>query len=650
MDVSEHRDGNSMTQILVLVLATIFFGLLVLFYFHPKQVGAADQKMSNSAFDPKQVNLPFFWIDPFRNCDHDFKCTTNLTTGWNNNTSLQVSTKINKSNNNTWSSISGKEINVKPNENYDFVTHMKLNEFATESHIKLEGYNITSNKWSSLKTQCPAGTKGPLEWREFSCNITIPNGITKIRPILNAGWSSQPGKEAVTLFDDISLKKIYSNRTSYGNNSNNTTISTNTNMISNPDFLPMFSAKDQKISNSTKIKSQTQILPQTILLDPSILANVKQAINNNNININNNAILQDSLKQLLLQANSFMTKKPTSVVEKSQLPPSGDKHDYFSLSPYDWPDPSKPNGLPYIGRDGMVNPEVYSIPDKQNLNDMILWVRTLSIAYYFTDDPKYASKAGEFLRVWFLNDNTSMNPNLQYSETAPGKNNLLHPGIMDGYRLPDVIDSIRLIRHSSTWTSQDQQKMETWFNRYLDWLLNSEAGRQESKSLNNHGTGYNVQVSSITIFLNKTSIAKKIVQTSADELIVAQIEKDGRQPFELRRTNSLDYSVFNLNGLFKLASIGQHFGIDLWNHKTPKGAGLQKALDYLLPFADPIKMHSWPYRQLAPIKTTSFAHLLCQAIMHYPKSSQSYLDAYKSLVGPKYVSTNIDNLLYGCIS
>ena len=198
--------GNSMTQILVLILATIFFGLLVLFYFHPKQVGAMDQNVSNSAFAPKQVNLTFFWIDPFGNCDHDFKCISNL----------QVSTKINK--NNTWSSISGKEINVKPNENYDFVTHMKLNEFASGSHIKLEGYNTTSNKWSSLTTQCPAGTNGPLEWHEYICNITIPNGISKIRPILNAGWSSQPGKEALTLFDNISLKKIYPNRTSYENN------------------------------------------------------------------------------------------------------------------------------------------------------------------------------------------------------------------------------------------------------------------------------------------------------------------------------------------------------------------------------------------------------------------------------------------------
>jgi hypothetical protein len=345
------------------------------------------------------------------------------------------------------------------------------------------------------------------------------------------------------------------------------------------------SAGDQKIFDSTtshpEIKADNQGLPRTILLDPSLLAYVKEAIkNNNNNNDDNNSdsddnnnddsntILQDSLKELLHQANSFITKKPTSVMEKAQSSPSGDKHDYLSLSPYEWPDPSKPNGLPYIGSDGIVNPEVYSIPDKQNLNDMILRVRTLSIAYYFTDDPQYASKAKELLRVWFLNDNTRMNPNLKYAQMVPGKNETFPQGIMDAYGLTDVTDSIRLVQHSPVWNSQDQQGMEIWFSDYLDWLLKSKAGKQESKAPNNHGTGYNAQVSSIAIFLNKTDIAKKIVQKTAHKLIATQIKKDGRQPLELKRTNAWSYSVLNLSGLFKLASIGQNLGVDLWNYKS----------------------------------------------------------------------------------
>jgi DNA-binding response OmpR family regulator len=37
---------------------------------------------------------------------------------------------------------------------------------------------------------------------------------------------------------------------------------------------------------------------------------------------------------------------PFAVTDKSATPPSGDKHDYMSLSPYWWPDPSKPDGQP----------------------------------------------------------------------------------------------------------------------------------------------------------------------------------------------------------------------------------------------------------------------------------------------------------------
>jgi len=49
------------------------------------------------------------------------------------------------------------------------------------------------------------GINGPLEWHEFSCVITIPNNITKIRPVLNAGWSSDGKNEATTWFDGINI-------------------------------------------------------------------------------------------------------------------------------------------------------------------------------------------------------------------------------------------------------------------------------------------------------------------------------------------------------------------------------------------------------------------------------------------------------------
>jgi hypothetical protein len=159
-----------------------------------------------------QSRLPAYWGDPNRNCNNGFKCTviptsTKETTGWQNNstTTLQVST--NTTDKNRWSYIAGTQIDVKPGEPYAIITHMRLNEFVTGSHIVIEGYNTTSNKWYQI-VQCPSGTNGPLEWHEYSCEITIPKDTTKIRPILNAGWSSQLGKQAVTLFDDIEIIKL----------------------------------------------------------------------------------------------------------------------------------------------------------------------------------------------------------------------------------------------------------------------------------------------------------------------------------------------------------------------------------------------------------------------------------------------------------
>jgi aldose sugar dehydrogenase len=149
---------------------------------------------------------PSYWENSSEPCDSKFTCNASLTTGWRDNMSLQVSTKS-PHNTNSWSWIHGKEIGVNPNQRYELVTHMKANYFSIKSHIVFEGFNETTKNWIEIK-QCPPGTDGPLEWHEFSCEVTIPNNITKIRPILNAGWSFEPHKKATTWFDDVYMIRL----------------------------------------------------------------------------------------------------------------------------------------------------------------------------------------------------------------------------------------------------------------------------------------------------------------------------------------------------------------------------------------------------------------------------------------------------------
>jgi hypothetical protein len=389
------------------------------------------------------------------------------------------------------------------------------------------------------------------------------------------------------------------------------------------------------ITNHPNIDIKSQILPQTVMFDLPLKPAMKD---------NKNQVVQDSLKQLLAQADSYLTKKATSVMEKKQIPPSGNKHDFLSLAPYRWPDLTKPNHMPYVYRDGQINPEVYTIPDGGNMDEMIKRVKTLSIAYYFTDNISYASKASELLRIWFLNNNTRMNPNLQYTEVILGRNNGSHSGIIAGNNFPDIIDSIALISGSSAWTAQDQQGIESWFDKYLEWLLNSDAGKEERNRLNNHGTWYNVQASSIAFFLNKTEITRDIVKHSINQL-AAKIRPDGSQPFELQRRTSLNYHIINLLGLFNQAKIADRIGIDIWDYKTAEGSGLQNALDYLLPYA--LKKEIWPYKQIKPIDTSRLTDLLCQATIHYG-GNESYKESFRSVISSSIVN-EANSPMYECI-
>jgi len=90
---------------------------------------------------------------------------------------------------------------------------MKMNKYAVLSHVLLEGFNELNKKWYPIE-KCPSGIEGRLQWQQFTCIITIPENTTKIRPVLNAGWSSQK-KVARTWFDDLSLNELTNQTRSY---------------------------------------------------------------------------------------------------------------------------------------------------------------------------------------------------------------------------------------------------------------------------------------------------------------------------------------------------------------------------------------------------------------------------------------------------
>jgi Alginate lyase len=309
-------------------------------------------------------------------------------------------------------------------------------------------------------------------------------------------------------------------------------------------------------------------------------------------------------------AAKALALKPMSVMDKTITPPSGDKHDYMSQAPYWWPDPAKPDGRPYIRRDGERNPEINRITDHDNLGRVASAVATLGLAYFMTGREDYATHAARLVRVWFIDPATRMNPHLKFGQGIPGINEGRGIGIIETRGLPDMLDGVRLIAGSPAWSAADEAALQTWMRAYLQWLRESTHGQEEAKNGNNHETWYDVQVAGLALYTGQRDVARQTLEGSRQR-IARQFQPDGRQPRELERTRSWDYSIFNLEAFFDLAMLGRHTDVDLWNYKTDDGRSLRQALDFLAGYAS--SGQKWPDAQITEFRAGALHELLRRA-------------------------------------
>jgi hypothetical protein len=121
--------------------------------------------------------------------------------------------------------------------------------------------------------------------------------------------------------------------------------------------------------------------PRVFALSPAALADARARVRAGD------PAVKPAYRKLLRDADKALGAPIVAVTDKhTLLPPSGDKHDYYSLSPYWWPDPSKADGLPYIRRDGETNPESKKDLDQPRVAQMGGNSHALALAYYFSGD------------------------------------------------------------------------------------------------------------------------------------------------------------------------------------------------------------------------------------------------------------------------
>jgi len=247
---------------------------------------------------------------------------------------------------------------------------------------------------------------------------------------------------------------------------------------------------------------------------------------------------------LLAQANAqfvAVTDKAKSI--------SGNKHNYESLSIYWWPDTTKANGLPYIAKDGQWNPEWenYDLPRLVKLTSNLQNSATLFLK---NGDSKAYDNFVQQLKIWFIDRKTKMNPNFEYSQFIPGRNNDKgNPqGMIDTRNLVVAINWINQVNEKKPLDKKVMKKIKKWYSDFGKWMETSNYGKTACGFDNNQGISYDYTLYNFYLFTGQTSKTNQTRDRFFGRLR-QQIKEDGSQPEELKRAKPKFYSQFNLTNI-----------------------------------------------------------------------------------------------------
>lgn len=305
-----------------------------------------------------------------------------------------------------------------------------------------------------------------------------------------------------------------------------------------------------------------------------------------------------ALEKLKSDANEIL-QKPTLKVVDIKLPrPSGNPHDYVSIAPYRWPNPDTPDGLPWIPRDGYVNPDTRT---DIHPGGMYGRVHLLALAaFYFPEKAnEYADYANRQLYDWFLNPETYVTPHAKYSQALPGICEGRSSGLI-AYSLSYLLfNGIGIFEHLGLIDLEILKGVKAWFVKFVDWILTSDNyGMQTDNGVGNHPSWLSANLIATAVFTNRPALVRNIATTVYHRRIKAFIMPDGSQPEELKRATAVGYTFYSLYAMFVFSNIAERNGYpECWSVDAERGECiLKKAVDFIYPYV--IDPESCPYQEL----------------------------------------------------
>lgn len=309
--------------------------------------------------------------------------------------------------------------------------------------------------------------------------------------------------------------------------------------------------------------------------------------------------------------------KEMTVTNKSITAKSGDIKDYLSWAIYHWPDCSNVrntteltqeevwNECRYVSRDGLMNPDAGLIKDKEALQNMSNSIYLSAMAYLHTGDSRYTTHINHALHTFFINNETRMNPNLNYAQAirGPGDQMGAHTGVLDLACMAKIVSGVQVMRSikPAEWQQETETGMMQWASEQLDWLYTSKQGLAElssikwailfayditctDQSFSNHGTFAVNQVCALNVLLNQNDACATALEKFYNGIYLYQIDANGDQPLESARTRPYHYRAFNLMALVTNAQFGDFVGLSpsAWERRSAANTTIVDAVHYAM--------------------------------------------------------------------
>lgn len=294
-------------------------------------------------------------------------------------------------------------------------------------------------------------------------------------------------------------------------------------------------------------------------------------------------VAQIDRARILQTADLALHGRPPAITDHRSTNSTGGPHDFFSQADYTWPNPTNKNHLPYVNRDGETNPKNFEY-HRMAMRDMKDSVAALAAAYALTGNDKYVLKAQEFIRFFFLNESTKMNPNLDYAQAVLGVATGRSYGIIDTLHLAELPVAVRFLEKSPQFDPAVDAGLKKWFTDYIHWMTTATNGVTEMNAANNHSIAYFVQLASFADFVGDQKTLDMCRERFKQVLLPKQMAADGSFPLELKRTKPYGYSIFQADNVAILCVLLSTPQDDLWKFQLPGGVTPLKSTEFIYPY------------------------------------------------------------------